>query len=76
MLIFNFKCLIVNMKNKFLTLSISLVAGSAIAISSCKPDFLEVTPIGVYSENQLQNKIGVNGMLISTYSTVAGPDDT
>jgi hypothetical protein len=61
------------MKNR--AIKISLIAGfSAVVVYSCKREFLEVTPQGIYSETQLNNAKGVDGMLISTYAALGGLD--
>lgn len=63
------------MRNKLLILSLTLVSGSSIILYSCKEEFLEVAPQGVYSEGQLTNKKGLNGILISAYATLDGIDN-
>jgi hypothetical protein len=60
------------MKNKIIIFSLSILTVSAIILISCKKSFLDRPPQGVYSETQLANKKGVNGMLISTYATLDG----
>jgi starch-binding outer membrane protein, SusD/RagB family len=60
------------MKNKLIIFSLTIVAVSAIIFFSCKQSFLDRPPQGVYSVNQLSNKKGVNGMLISAYATLDG----
>ena len=61
------------MKNK--AVKISLIAGfAAMVVYSCKREFLDVAPQGIYSETQLNNAKGVNGMLISTYAALGGLD--
>jgi hypothetical protein len=59
------------MKNKIIVSSI-LLTTSSLLIYSCKQSFLEPKPQGVYSESQLSNKQGVNGILINTYGTLDG----
>ncbi len=63
------------MKNKFIILSLA-VSASVVAFYSCKRDFLDQPPQGVYSEDQLLNKRGINGILISAYSTLDGMEST
>lgn len=60
------------MKNKLIIFSLTLIVTSAIVTISCKKSFLDRPPQGVYSENQLANKKGINGMLISAYATLDG----
>src|SRR4030095_9463622 len=60
------------MKNKLIIFFLTLIATSAIVSISCKKSFLDRPPQGVYSENQLANKKGINGMLISAYATLDG----
>jgi hypothetical protein len=42
------------------------------AVSGCKKDFLERTPIGSISEATLNNKTGINGLLVGAYSLLDG----
>lgn len=60
------------MKNKLIIFSLTLLVVSITILISCKKSFLDRAPQGVYSESQLANKKGVNGMLISTYATLDG----
>lgn len=60
------------MKNKILSVSLILAAG-VMVLYACKNEFLQPTPQGVYSEEQLTNKQGLNGMLINAYATLDGP---
>ncbi len=60
------------MKNKLIIFSLTTLIASTIILISCKKSFLDRPPQGVYSETQLANKKGVNGMLISTYATLDG----
>ncbi len=60
------------MKNRILSFSL-LIASGVMINYSCKEEFLNPPPQGVYSEAQLTNKVGVNGMLISAYATLDGP---
>ena len=64
------------MKNKIvITFLLILAFGATVVIYSCKKSFLDVAPQGVYSEDQLTNKKGINGMLISTYASLDGIDN-
>ena len=53
-----------------------LVAGvSALflsGLSSCKKSFLEPLPFGRYSQEQIQNKKGVEALLVGTYGMIDG----
>ena len=40
--------------------------------TACQNDFLEVKPLGVLDQSSLQNKIGVNLLLIGAYSMIDG----
>jgi hypothetical protein len=63
-------------KNKIftkITLSALLLTG---VMAACKDKFLEVDPIGVYSEGQLTNQKGVEGMLIAAYAALDGRPET
>ena len=60
------------MNNKFIT-ALFIVSASGFILYSCKNEFLEPVPQGVYSEAQLTNKQGLNGMLINAYATLDGP---
>ncbi|MBD0287865.1 MAG: RagB/SusD family nutrient uptake outer membrane protein, partial [Flavisolibacter sp.] len=63
------------MKNKFIIYS--LIAFSSLSIIyACKKSFLDVAPQGVYSEQQLNNRRGINGMLIATYAALHGIEAT
>jgi starch-binding outer membrane protein, SusD/RagB family len=44
----------------------------AIFGNSCKEDFLDRQPIGVFSEDALKTKAGVNGILIGAYAGLNG----
>jgi len=59
---------------KRLIISISAIALIAI-IYSCKKEFLEKKPQGVYDLGSLTNKKGVDGMLINAYATLDGIQD-
>ena len=54
---------------KIITLSSLLVLASTI---SCKEEFLNVQPLGVLSESNLTNKIGVELVLTGAYSLMDG----
>jgi len=58
------------MKNKLFIICTFSVAG--IVIYSCKKNFLERNPIGQISSVTLNNKAGVNGLLIGAYSMLDG----
>ncbi|WP_168193942.1 RagB/SusD family nutrient uptake outer membrane protein [Pontibacter sp. SGAir0037] len=63
-------------KNKFylgITLGSLFMAG---IMTACKEEFLELDPIGAYSESSLTNKKGVEGMLIATYAALDGRPET
>src|SRR5688500_16629489 len=64
------------MKNKVIIFSITALAASTVLFYSCKKQFLDRSPQGIYSEDQLANKKGINGMLISTYATLDGRTQT
>ena len=40
--------------------------------NSCKEDFLDRPPVGVFSEDALKTKSGVNGILIGAYAGLNG----
>ena len=63
------------MRNKLIIFSLIAVF-SCVIILACKKKFLDRPPQGVYSEAQLANKKGVNGMLISAYATLDGRQAT
>ena len=63
------------MKNKIIGYLLLLPAVAAIGFTACKK-FLNPTLQGVYSADQLNNKKGVNGMLINAYATLDGPSGT
>ena len=52
-----------------ITLGAVLLTG---ILAACKEKFLEVDPVGVYSEASLTNLKGVEGMLIGTYAALDG----
>ncbi|MEJ7586162.1 MAG: RagB/SusD family nutrient uptake outer membrane protein [Ferruginibacter sp.] len=54
------------------TLIILSVITLTALIYSCKKEFLEKTPQGVYDLGSLTNKKGVDGMLINAYATLDG----
>jgi starch-binding outer membrane protein, SusD/RagB family len=56
-------------KYKILALTALLAVFST---TSCKDEFLDVTPLGALSSAQLQNKIGVNLLLVGAYSLMDG----
>ncbi len=62
------------MKNKSIIFLLALTTVFVTAFYSCKKSFLDIAPQGVYSEAQLTNGAGLNGILISAYSTLAGRD--
>lgn len=63
------------MKNKHILFSLSLIITLG-GISACKK-FLDPSLKGIYTEDQLINKKGINGMLINAYATLDGlPDGT
>lgn len=59
------------MKNSVLKTSL-ITASLGVALYACKQEFLEPAPRGIYTESQLANKQGVNGMLINAYATLGG----
>lgn len=63
------------MKNKF-SAALLVISASGLILYSCKNEFLEPAPQGVYSESQLTNKQGLNGMLINAYATLDGQEAT
>lgn len=62
------------MKIRILIISI-VTASAAVALNSCKRDFLDQLPQGVYDLNALSTKKGLDGMLINAYATLDGPVD-
>ncbi|MBD0288418.1 MAG: RagB/SusD family nutrient uptake outer membrane protein [Flavisolibacter sp.] len=63
------------MKNKIIVYSLITFSSLSI-IYACKKSFLDVPPQGVYSEQQLNNRRGINGMLIATYAALHGLEAT
>lgn len=61
------------MKKKILIISSAVVATAL--IYSCKREFLELAPQGVYDLASLTNKKGIDGMLINAYATLDGRQD-
>lgn len=58
---------------KFAQNSLFLTALLVVFIhTSCKKEFLDRKPIGVFSEEALKTKSGVNGILIGAYATLNG----
>lgn len=53
-----------------------IVSATLLFLTGCKESFLEPAPPGIYSESQLTNRKGVNGMLIAAYATLDGPEGT
>lgn len=51
---------------------ITLTTGLSLATISCSEDFLTQNPKGTYSDVSLQNKKGVEGMLIGAYAALDG----
>lgn len=49
-----------------------LLAAVLFFSASCSEDFLNVSPPGSYSDVSLQNAVGVEGMLVATYSALDG----
>lgn len=52
-----------------------IIAGavvSSLVLYACNKDFLDKTPIGSLDESTLNNKAGVNGLLIGAYSLLDG----
>ncbi len=58
------------MKNRLLIIA-TTISFTAI-LSSCKEEFLQIAPQGVYDLASLTNKKGVDGMLINAYATLDG----
>ncbi|MGV3505327.1 MAG: RagB/SusD family nutrient uptake outer membrane protein [Adhaeribacter sp.] len=56
-----------------ISLGALLLAG---VLAACKEKFLEVDPVGVYSEPSLTNLKGVEGMLIGAYAALDGRPET
>jgi len=66
------------MKIKFMKKKILIITASvftSVVIYSCKKNFLEQPPQGVYDLASLTNKKGVDGMLINAYATLDGRVD-
>jgi starch-binding outer membrane protein, SusD/RagB family len=53
-----------------------IAAALGVGLFACKSEFLEPVPQGIYSEQQLTNKQGLNGMLINAYATLDGQEGT
>jgi hypothetical protein len=49
-----------------------LIASTMLVIAACSKNFLNKTPSGALSEDQLSNKAGVQGLLIGAYHMVSG----
>lgn len=61
------------MKNKsYIYISTLLVAIVSLATSGCKEDFLELTPTGALNPAILNNKEGLDALLLGTYSGLDG----
>jgi starch-binding outer membrane protein, SusD/RagB family len=63
------------MKNKKIVYLSFLMIVAVISFTACKK-FLNPSLKGVYSSDQLNNKKGVQGMLINAYATLDGPAGT
>ncbi len=48
------------------------ILASLLCLTACQDKFLEITPKGVYSENTLLNKKGIEGFLIGAYASLDG----
>jgi len=59
------------MKNKFLKISIAVVL-LATGIWACKKSFLETSPYGQYSDEQLLSAKGIDAVLIGAYGMLDG----
>ena len=64
------------MKNKVLIGTLLVFGCYSVLFYSCKKSFLNQPPQGVYSEDQLTNKKGVDGMLIAAYASLDGVEGT
>jgi starch-binding outer membrane protein, SusD/RagB family len=65
------------MKNKKLFIKMSLTTFLLAGVSfACKDEFLEQPPQGTYSEPALNNRKGIEGMLIAAYATLDGRPET
>ena len=60
------------MKNNNIITQVIYISFVLFSFYSCKKSFLDLQPQGVYSENQLLNKEGVEGMLINAYASLDG----
>ena len=60
------------MKRLFYTCLIAGLISVMILPFGCKKSFLEIQPVGTLNESVLQNKAGVNGVLIGAYSLLDG----
>lgn len=58
---------VINRVAKLLTLSVLLLGSHA-----CKDNFLDRQPIGVFSEEALKTRAGVNGILVGAYAGLNG----
>lgn len=63
------------MKNKVI-IFLFIPTAAVLLFFACRESFLEPNPQGIYSEDQLSNRIGLNGMLINAYATLDGPEGT
>lgn len=62
------------MKKRIIIILLSAFVLTSI-IYSCKKEFLEKSPLGVYDLISLSNKKGVDGLLINAYATLDGIQD-
>jgi starch-binding outer membrane protein, SusD/RagB family len=60
------------MKNTYKTKLILSLAFVALVGNACKDSFLDRQPIGVFSEESLKTRAGVNGVLIGAYAGLNG----
>ena len=62
------------MKPRILLMISMVTATAAVTLYSCKSDFLNQLPQGVYDLASLNNKKGLDGMLINAYATLDGQE--
>ena len=60
------------MKNIHIKIIAICTSFCVLGVISCKKDFLDQAPQGVYAETELLNKQGIDGMLINAYAGLDG----
>ena len=60
-------------KNKYLLLVLSLmIVMGTVILSACKKSFLDAQPYGQYTSDLIQNKKGLEGLLVGVYGVLDG----